>query len=207
MTRSSRASSRSSYCRRDRHDDHVAASPTPWRGPPSRRREGGRAELPQQACPSSSPRQLVAAGLTARILEHLQYTVIAVFFSALIAVPLGMIIGHTGRGTFLVVTGVNALLAAADAGRCGYCSVSCCGVRRTARRDAADRRRAARQRHPRTSVGAQLLQIVATATDRRSRSSAHEVPVALESSSAAGSERVRIPVRSPATNEGPLRLR
>ena len=51
------------------------------------------------------------AGLTARILEHLQYTAIAVFFSALIAVPLGMLIGHTGRGTFLVVTGVNALRA------------------------------------------------------------------------------------------------
>ncbi len=51
------------------------------------------------------------AGLTARILEHLQYTVVAVFFSALIAVPLGMVIGHTGRGTFLVVSGVNALRA------------------------------------------------------------------------------------------------
>jgi osmoprotectant transport system permease protein len=51
------------------------------------------------------------AGLTARILEHLQYTVVAVFFSALIAVPLGMLIGHTGRGTFLVVSGVNALRA------------------------------------------------------------------------------------------------
>jgi osmoprotectant transport system permease protein len=52
-----------------------------------------------------------AAGLTARILEHLQYTVVAVLFSALIAIPIGMIIGHTGRGTFLVVTGVNALRA------------------------------------------------------------------------------------------------
>jgi osmoprotectant transport system permease protein len=51
------------------------------------------------------------AGLAARILEHLQYTVIAVVFSVLIAVPLGMLIGHTGRGTFLVVTGVNALRA------------------------------------------------------------------------------------------------
>lgn len=51
------------------------------------------------------------AGLTARILEHLQYTVVAVFFSVLIAVPLGMLIGHTGKGTFLVVTGVNALRA------------------------------------------------------------------------------------------------
>jgi osmoprotectant transport system permease protein len=51
------------------------------------------------------------AGLGARILEHLQYTVIAVVFSALIAIPLGMLIGHTGRGTFFVVTGVNALRA------------------------------------------------------------------------------------------------
>ena len=51
------------------------------------------------------------AGLAARILEHLTYTAVAVVFSALIAIPLGMLIGHTGRGTFLVVTGVNALRA------------------------------------------------------------------------------------------------
>ena len=51
------------------------------------------------------------AGLTARILEHLQYTAVAVAVSALIAIPAGMLIGHTGRGVFLVVTGVNALRA------------------------------------------------------------------------------------------------
>jgi osmoprotectant transport system permease protein len=51
------------------------------------------------------------AGLGARIGEHLEYTVVAVLFSALVAVPIGMVIGHTGRGTFLVVTGVNALRA------------------------------------------------------------------------------------------------
>lgn len=51
------------------------------------------------------------AGLGIRIVEHLQYTAIAVLFSALIAVPIGLLIGHTGRGTFLVVTGVNALRA------------------------------------------------------------------------------------------------
>jgi osmoprotectant transport system permease protein len=51
------------------------------------------------------------AGLAARIVEHLQYTVVAVVASALLAIPIGMIIGHTGRGTFLVVTGVNALRA------------------------------------------------------------------------------------------------
>lgn len=51
------------------------------------------------------------AGLGARIIEHLQYTVVAVAASALIAIPVGLLIGHTGRGTFLVVTGVNALRA------------------------------------------------------------------------------------------------
>lgn len=51
------------------------------------------------------------AGLAARTVEHLHYTVLALVFSVLIAVPLGMLIGHTGRGTFLVVTGVNALRA------------------------------------------------------------------------------------------------
>lgn len=51
------------------------------------------------------------AGLAARIAEHLQYTAIALVFSALIAIPIGLIIGHTGRGTFLVVGGVNALRA------------------------------------------------------------------------------------------------
>jgi osmoprotectant transport system permease protein len=51
------------------------------------------------------------AGLAARIVEHLQYTAVAVVFSVLIAVPVGLLIGHTGRGTFLVVTGVNALRA------------------------------------------------------------------------------------------------
>ena len=51
------------------------------------------------------------AGLGIRIAEHLQYTAIAVVFSVLVAIPIGLIIGHTGRGTFLVVTSVNALRA------------------------------------------------------------------------------------------------
>jgi osmoprotectant transport system permease protein len=51
------------------------------------------------------------AGLTARIVEHLQYTVVAVGVSALIAIPIGLIVGHTGRGTFLIVSAVNALRA------------------------------------------------------------------------------------------------
>jgi len=52
-----------------------------------------------------------SAGLLARIGEHLLYTVVAVAVSALIALPIGMLVGHTGRGTFVVVTGVNALRA------------------------------------------------------------------------------------------------
>jgi osmoprotectant transport system permease protein len=50
-------------------------------------------------------------GLAARILEHLEYTAIAVGASALIAVPVGLVIGHTGRGTLLVVGAVNGLRA------------------------------------------------------------------------------------------------
>ncbi|OBH87793.1 ABC transporter permease [Mycobacterium scrofulaceum] len=50
-------------------------------------------------------------GLAARILEHLEYTAVAVGASALIAVPVGLVIGHTGRGTLLVVGAVNGLRA------------------------------------------------------------------------------------------------
>ena len=50
-------------------------------------------------------------GLSARTLEHLEYTAAAVAVSALVAIPLGLIVGHTGRGTLLVVSLVNALRA------------------------------------------------------------------------------------------------
>lgn len=51
------------------------------------------------------------AGIGARIFEHLQYTGLAVAVSALIAIPIGLYIGHTGRGSVGVVTAVNALRA------------------------------------------------------------------------------------------------
>lgn len=51
------------------------------------------------------------AAIGARIIEHLQYTGVAVGVSALIAIPIGLVIGHTRRGSFLVVTAVNALRA------------------------------------------------------------------------------------------------
>jgi osmoprotectant transport system permease protein len=75
--------------------------------------EGGRMNFLQQALSYifTAANWSGPAGLGARIAEHLEYTVVAVLFSALIAVPIGMVIGHTGRGTFLVVTGVNALRA------------------------------------------------------------------------------------------------
>src|SRR5579884_718102 len=48
-------------------------------------------------------------GLAARTLEHLEYTAAAVAVSAVIAIPIGMIIWHTGRGTLVVVGIVNGL--------------------------------------------------------------------------------------------------
>ena len=42
-------------------------------------------------------------GIVVRLLEHLQYSGIAVAIAALIAVPLGLFIGHTGHGRFLAV--------------------------------------------------------------------------------------------------------
>lgn len=51
------------------------------------------------------------AGLAARTCEHLEYTALAVLASAVIAVPVGLIIGHTGRGQLLVVGAVNGLRA------------------------------------------------------------------------------------------------
>ncbi|KAA1246869.1 ABC transporter permease subunit [Mycobacterium simiae] len=51
------------------------------------------------------------AGLTARTVEHVEYTALAVAASAVIAVPIGLIIGHTGRGQMIVVSAVNGLRA------------------------------------------------------------------------------------------------
>ncbi len=50
-------------------------------------------------------------GLAARTLEHVEYTAAAVALSALIAVPIGLAIGHTGRGALVVVSAVNGLRA------------------------------------------------------------------------------------------------
>jgi osmoprotectant transport system permease protein len=50
-------------------------------------------------------------GIPHRILEHLWYSGLALLVAALIAVPLGLVIGHTGRGRFLVVNLAGAARA------------------------------------------------------------------------------------------------
>jgi osmoprotectant transport system permease protein len=50
-------------------------------------------------------------GLLQRIVEHLRYTVIAVVGAALVAIPAGLAVGHTGRGGTVVVGIANAMRA------------------------------------------------------------------------------------------------
>jgi osmoprotectant transport system permease protein len=51
------------------------------------------------------------AGVPIRVLEHLYYTVITVLLASVIAVPLGLVIGHTGRGGIVLVGAANAMRA------------------------------------------------------------------------------------------------
>ncbi|TDC96350.1 ABC transporter permease subunit [Saccharopolyspora aridisoli] len=50
-------------------------------------------------------------GISAQTLLHLYYCVLSVLVAALIAVPLGVYIGHTGRGSVLLVGFSNAMRA------------------------------------------------------------------------------------------------
>ncbi|MEV4324353.1 ABC transporter permease [Microbispora rosea] len=50
-------------------------------------------------------------GIPVRLLEHLEFSAAAFLVAALIAVPLGLLIGHTGRGALLVVVAANAARA------------------------------------------------------------------------------------------------
>ena len=50
-------------------------------------------------------------GILRRVVEHMEYSVTALVIAALIAIPLGLYIGHTGRGRFLVVNAVGAARA------------------------------------------------------------------------------------------------
>jgi osmoprotectant transport system permease protein len=43
-------------------------------------------------------------GIPARLIEHIWYSGLSLFIAALIALPLGLLIGHTGRGSLLAAT-------------------------------------------------------------------------------------------------------
>jgi osmoprotectant transport system permease protein len=51
------------------------------------------------------------SGIPSRLLEHLGYTLMTLLIAAVIAIPLGAFVGHTGRGGFLVVGLSNVLRA------------------------------------------------------------------------------------------------
>jgi len=58
------------------------------------------------------PASWVGPGKTLDLLaEHLAYTVAAVAVAAVIAIPVGILIGHTGRGSFLVIGLTNGARA------------------------------------------------------------------------------------------------
>ncbi|MDD7963727.1 ABC transporter permease [Actinomycetospora lemnae] len=57
-----------------------------------------------------------SAGIPARVLEHLGYTALAVAIAAVIALPLGALIGHTRRGGLAVVGVANGLRALPELG-------------------------------------------------------------------------------------------
>ncbi|CAN5370761.1 ABC transporter permease subunit [soil metagenome] len=50
-------------------------------------------------------------GIISQALAHLRYSFIALFFASLIAVPLGLYIGHTGKGRVVVVNLAGAFRA------------------------------------------------------------------------------------------------
>jgi osmoprotectant transport system permease protein len=50
-------------------------------------------------------------GVPARLVEHLGYTALALVIAIVIGFPLGAIVGHTGRGGFVLVGAANVLRA------------------------------------------------------------------------------------------------
>ena len=50
-------------------------------------------------------------GVPTRLLEHVFYVLLTVVIAAVIAIPVGAWVGHTGRGGFVVVSSANSLRA------------------------------------------------------------------------------------------------
>ena len=63
------------------------------------------------ACLSDGAHWQGSDGITRRLLEHVAYSLTAVVIAALIAIPLGLYIGHTGRGRVVVVNLAGAARA------------------------------------------------------------------------------------------------
>jgi len=55
-------------------------------------------------------------GVPVRLVQHLEYTALALLVALLIAVPLGALVGHTRRGGFLIVGFANGLRALPELG-------------------------------------------------------------------------------------------
>jgi osmoprotectant transport system permease protein len=56
------------------------------------------------------------AGIPARLVEHLWYSVLALLLGAVIALPVGALVGHSRRGGFLIVGTANGLRALPELG-------------------------------------------------------------------------------------------
>ena len=52
-----------------------------------------------------------STGVPFRLAEHLEYTVLAMLFALVIGLPIGAMVGHSGRGGFVVVGVANGLRA------------------------------------------------------------------------------------------------
>jgi osmoprotectant transport system permease protein len=61
-------------------------------------------------------KSFLGRGIPFHILKHLEYTGLAIVIAAVIAVPIGVYIGHTGRGAFLVVALANSFRALPELG-------------------------------------------------------------------------------------------
>jgi len=55
-------------------------------------------------------------GILARLWEHVWYSGVALAIAAVLAIPLGLLVGHTGRGRFLAVNLTGALRAVPSLG-------------------------------------------------------------------------------------------
>ncbi|MCE3550264.1 ABC transporter permease [Pseudonocardia sp. RS11V-5] len=57
-----------------------------------------------------------SAGIPARLVEHLWYSVLALALGAVVALPIGALVGHGRRGGFLIVGSANGMRALPELG-------------------------------------------------------------------------------------------